>query len=66
MAEVPLEILLQKVTSLFKLSNLAALRAMELNNGMKKLVETDPHEKVTTVAIREIANEKVKLKHVKE
>jgi len=65
MKEVPLEILLQKIPSLFKLSNLAALRAMELNSGMKRLVETDPHEKVTTVAIREIANEKVKLKQRK-
>jgi DNA-directed RNA polymerase subunit K/omega len=32
---------------------------------MKKLVDADPNEKVTTIAIREIAAEKVKLKAAK-
>jgi DNA-directed RNA polymerase omega subunit len=53
---------MDKVGSIYKLCNLAALRAMELNSGMKKLVDADPKEKVTTVAIREIAKDKVKLK----
>ena len=57
-----MEVLLQKTGSLFKLSNLAAARAMELNSGMKKLVDAAPNEKVTTIAIKEIANDKVKLK----
>lgn len=65
MAEVALENLLQKVESIFKLSNLAAARAMELSMGMKKLVDASPNEKVTTTAIREIANGKVKLKESK-
>jgi DNA-directed RNA polymerase omega subunit len=54
--------LIEKTGSIYKLCNLAALRAMELNSGMKKLIDADPSEKVTTVAIREIAAGKVKLK----
>lgn len=64
MAKIPREELLNKATSLFKLCNMAAMRAMELNSGMKKLVESDPREKVTTTAIREIAAGKVKLKEL--
>jgi DNA-directed RNA polymerase omega subunit len=58
--------LLGKVSSVYKLCNLAAIRAMELNAGMKKLVEADPNEKVTSVAIKEIAEGKVKLKSSKK
>ncbi|MBD3426954.1 MAG: DNA-directed RNA polymerase subunit omega [Candidatus Omnitrophica bacterium] len=54
--------LMNEVGSVYKLCNLAAMRAMELNVGMKKLVEANPKEKVTTVAIREIAEGKVKIK----
>jgi DNA-directed RNA polymerase omega subunit len=54
--------LMEKIGSVYKLCNLAALRAMELNSGMKKLVDADPDEKLTTVAIKEIAADKVKLK----
>jgi DNA-directed RNA polymerase omega subunit len=57
MAKIPRQELLNKATSLFKLCNMAAMRAIELNSGMKKLVE-----KVTTTAIREIAAGKVKFK----
>lgn len=57
--------LIEKIGSIYKLCNLAALRAMELNSGMKKLVDAEPNEKVTTVAIREIAEDKVKLKATK-
>jgi len=62
MEEISLERLLEKTGSIFKLSNMAAARAMELNSGMKKLVDAEPSEKVTTIAIMEIANDKVKLK----
>ena len=62
MVDIPREELLEKVDSLFKLCNLAAMRANELNSGMKKLVDADPREKVTTIAIKEIAENKVKLK----
>jgi len=60
--EIALQDLLEKESSLFKLTNMAASRAMELNAGMKKLVDADPKEKNTTIAIREIANGKVKIK----
>ncbi len=59
------ETLIQKTGSIYKLCNLAAMRAMELNSGMKKLVEAEPSEKVTTLAIKEIAAGKVKLKATK-
>jgi len=62
MDEISLEKLLEKEGSIFKLTNLAAARAMELNGGMKKLVEAGPKEKMTTIAIREIAYGKVKIK----
>ncbi len=62
MGDVPREELLKKVDSLYKLCNLAAMRATELNSGMKKLVDAGPKEKVTTIAIKEIVEDKVKLK----
>lgn len=48
--------------SVYKLCNIAAMRAMELNSGMKKLVDTPVNEKITTIAIKEIAEKKVRLK----
>jgi DNA-directed RNA polymerase omega subunit len=62
MESVKRDELLKKIGSIYKLCNLAAIRATELNSGMKKLVDAHPNEKVTTVAIREIAEGKVKLK----
>ena len=56
------EELLRKTGSVYKLCNLAALRAIELNSGMKKLIDSSPTEKVTTVAIREIMAGKVRIK----
>ncbi len=62
MEKVSRERLLEKTGgSIYKLCNLAALRAMELNSGMRKLVDTHPNEKITTVAIMEIAADKIKL-----
>ena len=58
--------LMEKVGSIYKLCNLAAMRAMELNGGMKKLVDAEPKEKVTTIAIKEIAEDKVKIKPLKK
>ena len=53
--------LIEKTGSIYKLCNLAAMRAMELNVGMKRLVDVDPKEKVTTIALREICEGKVKM-----
>ena len=65
MEKMSREQLIERTGSIYKLCNLAALRAMELNSGMKKLVETVPGEKVTTIAIQEIAEGKVNMKVVK-
>jgi DNA-directed RNA polymerase omega subunit len=59
------EKLINQIGSVYKLCNLAAIRAMELNNGMKKLTEADPDEKVTTIAIKEIAEGKVRIEGIK-
>ena len=58
------ELLEKSDGSIYKLCNLAALRAMELNGGMKKLVDGHPDEKVTSTAIREIAENKVRMKKI--
>jgi DNA-directed RNA polymerase omega subunit len=65
MKQVPMDLLLSKTGSLYKLCNMAAVRAIELNSGAKKLVDADPKEKVTTTAIREIMEDKVSLKKSK-
>ncbi|MFA6636612.1 MAG: DNA-directed RNA polymerase subunit omega [Candidatus Omnitrophota bacterium] len=62
MKEISMDILMTKAGSLYKLCNMAAVRAVELNSGAKKLVDADPKEKFTTTAIREIEADKVSLK----
>ncbi|MDD4957375.1 MAG: DNA-directed RNA polymerase subunit omega [Candidatus Omnitrophica bacterium] len=62
MEKISRQALIERTGSLYKLCNMAAIRAMELNSGMKPLVDADPKEKVTTTAIREISAGKVKLK----
>lgn len=57
--------LIEITGSIYKLCNMAAGRAIELNGGMKKLVDAEPNEKVTTIAIKEIAEGKVTMKIVK-
>lgn len=60
MLYVSLEDLLKKVDSVFKLTVLAARRAQQLNEGAAKLVETGA-SKISTVALEEIAQGKIKL-----
>ena len=57
--------LVEQVGSIYKLCNMAALRATELNSGMKKLVDAEPNEKITSIAIKEIAEGKVTIKKTK-
>jgi DNA-directed RNA polymerase omega subunit len=66
MKQIPMDALMAKTGSLYKLCNMAAVRAIELNSGAKKLVDADPKEKFTTTAIREIAADKVSLKKPKK
>ena len=58
MAQVPIEELLKRCGSVYKLVILAAKRAKEVAQGSPALVET-PHRKVTSVALDEILQGKV-------
>jgi DNA-directed RNA polymerase subunit omega len=58
MAQVPIEELLKRCGSVYKLVILAARRAKEVADGAAPLVET-AHRKVTSVALEEILQGKV-------
>jgi DNA-directed RNA polymerase omega subunit len=60
--KVGIDKLIGKTNSLFKLSILAGKRAQELSQGAGKLVEATPTEKLTTIALEEIAQDKVTFK----
>jgi DNA-directed RNA polymerase omega subunit len=63
MRYVPLEQLLDKSdNSVYKLVNLASKRALEIAEGQPKMVEADTSVKPSTVALLEIAANKVQLK----
>lgn len=62
MYNIPMEDLLDKTGSVFKLVLLASKRAVELNSGAGKLIEVSPHLKLSTVALEEIRQGKVRLK----
>lgn len=64
MSYVPIQDLLAKTDSVYKLVVLAFKRALELNAGAPKLVETDS-KNVSTVALEEIAQGRVKMRAVK-
>lgn len=62
MINIPIQELLDKANgSMFKLCNLAAKRALELNEGAHKLIDGN-FPKITTMALEEIRQGKVKLK----
>lgn len=58
MAQVPIEDLLKRCSSIYKLVILAAKRAKEVADGALPLVETQ-QRKVTTIALEEILQGKV-------
>ena len=62
MYKIPMEELLDKTGSIYKLVLLASKRAIELNSGAGKLIEVNPKLKLTTVALEEIRQGKVRLK----
>ena len=62
MYKIPMESLLEKTGSIYKLVLLASRRAVELNAGAGKLVEASPGIKFSTLALEEIRQGKVKLK----
>ena len=60
MKEIPVEELLKKVPSAFKLVILASRRAFDINEGSPRLVPTKP-EKASQTALEEIRQGKVRM-----
>lgn len=60
MQQAPIDELLKRCPSIYKLVVVAAKRAKELSEGAPKLVETE-HKKVSSVALEEIRQGKVVL-----
>ena len=58
----PIEPLMHKVGSIYKLVVLAARRALELSEGAPPLIEADPRRKPSTIALAEIAAGKVSIR----
>ncbi|MBU3934291.1 MAG: DNA-directed RNA polymerase subunit omega [Candidatus Omnitrophica bacterium] len=64
MPYVPVQDLLARTDSIYKLVVLASKRAVELNAGAPRLVEADG-EKVSSIALEEIAQGRVKFESPK-
>lgn len=62
MTYVPTEDLIEKIGSVYKLVILASRRVAELNGGSPKLIDANPG-KTGTIALEEIREDKVSLKH---
>lgn len=65
MLHVALEDLLDKTDSIYKLTVLAARRALELNMGVPKLIETTDKNSIV-IALEEIAEGKISYKDAKK
>ena len=61
MSYMPVGKIFKNSDSIFKLTIIAARRAVELNNGANKLIHTST-TKASTIALEEIAAGKVKYK----
>jgi len=61
MAYMPVEKIFKGSDSIFKITILAARRAVELNSGSQKLIDT-PTSKFSTISLEEVAAGKVKYK----
>ena len=62
MYNIPMEELLSKTNSVYKLVVLASRRATELNAGAGKLIEASPRTKSFLLALEEIRQGKVRIK----
>lgn len=60
-ADISIEKLFDKTHSIYKLVILASRRALELNEGAARLIESDT-DKVSLLALQEIAEEKISYK----
>lgn len=65
MQEIPIDELLEKTGSLYKLAILASRRTIELYEGAAKLVDTNVDSKAPYIALKEILEGKISYK-VKE
>ncbi len=59
MSYIPIEQLMNRVDSIYKLVLLASQRAIEISDGGPKLVDVSPKIKASTVALEEIKEGKV-------
>lgn len=59
MAYMPREKIFKNGDSIFKITLIAAKRAIELSNGAQKLIETNS-QKFSTIALEEISKGKVR------
>lgn len=67
MAYIPVEDLLKSTQdSIYKLVVLASRRALELGTGSEKLVDTPPNAKLTSIALREIQEDRISYKPKKK
>ena len=62
MESMPLDDLLNKTGSMYKLVTLTFLRAAELNNGAARLLDAKPEENDVSVALKEILDGRVTYK----
>ncbi len=66
MSYIPVEDLLAKIESRYKLVVVASRRAGELNNGGQRLVDISPRAKISTIALEEIREGKVTYKEIEK
>ena len=67
MTYIPIEKLLKQTNgSMYKLVILASQRALELGVGSEKLVDAAPNAKLTSIALKEIEENKILIKVKKE
>ncbi len=59
MSSAPIEKLLERISSKYKLVTIAARRALELNEGAPRLVEAESKAKPALVALQEIVAGKI-------
>jgi len=62
MQDVPIENLMSRIHSTYKLAILTFLRAIELSEGAARLVDAPQEEKTINVALKEISEGKISYK----
>ena len=62
MQDIPIDELIKKTGSIYKLAILASRRTIELNEGASPLVNTSPDSKVAQVALKEILEGRISYK----